>query len=92
MPNLTAIRRWDSPWALSAAICSMVAWPFGGVPEPRSHLAGRNLAKEIMLQAFTPASCTPPGAKAVPLLEEVQKTAPEKSLLGRMAADFLLLR
>ena len=48
--------------------------------------------KEIMLQAFTPASCTPPSAKAVPLIEDVQKTAPEKSLFGRMAADFLLLR
>jgi hypothetical protein len=46
---------------------------------------------EIVQQAFT-ASCTPLNAKAVPLIEEVQKTAPEKSLLGQMAAEFLLLK
>jgi hypothetical protein len=47
---------------------------------------------EIVQQAFTASSCTPLNVKAVPLILEVQKTAPEKSLLGQMAAEFLLLK
>jgi hypothetical protein len=51
-----------------------------------------NALKEAIQQAFTAGGCTPLNVKAVPLMEDVQKVSPEKSLVGQMAAEFLLLK
>jgi hypothetical protein len=48
--------------------------------------------KDVITQAFSTGGCTPLNAKAVPLVEDLQKNAPEKLFIGLMAADFLLLK